>query len=107
MFGYEIVSIIDIFRKNTAEFIDPFIPFRLIGTYKRMHGKYIHCIIMTDIRRASDTVTQIITVNDMIAADQAGQIEGLARSIDRYRPLPRILTDTLCRCVDAAVQQDI
>ena len=107
MFGNEVVSIINIFRKDAAKLIDPFIPFRLIGADQGMHGKHVHVVIMTDSCRPPDTVTQIITVNDMITADQARQIECLARSIDRYRALSRILTDALRRCVSAAVQQDI
>lgn len=53
------------------------------------------------------TVPQIRIVDNMVAADQTGEVEGFARCIKGERTVSGILADRLCRNVLVSVQSEV
>ena len=53
------------------------------------------------------TVPQIRIVDNMVAADQTGEVEGFARRIKGERTVSGILADRLCRNVLVSVQGEV
>ena len=103
----EIAGIVDIAAEGLAEFIHPHMTFRPVGANQRMHGKHIHLVVMRFGTLGQHTVPQGGVINDMVAAHQPRQVEGLAGGIQRHRALPGVLADRLGGGMLVAVEQDI
>ena len=84
------VGIFHIFRENMAKLIHPFVAFRLIGADKGMHGQNVHAVVVGELSLFPYPVTQIGVINNMIGANQAGQVEGFGRGINRDSPVSGI-----------------
>ena len=102
-----IAGIGDVFRENLLQLIHPFISFRLIGADQGIHRKHIHGVVMGEGGFLLDSFTQPVIVDDVIAADQSGQVECLARRIERSGMIVRIFIDALCGNMAVAVKKQI
>ena len=91
VFLYIIAGVIDVAGDNFAELIQPLISFRLIGADQRMHGKYVHAIVVAQAGLLGDAVAEMLVIDDVVASDQSGEVKGLTRCIECNGTLSCIL----------------
>ena len=86
---------INVAGKHPAEFVDPGRAGGAVAADERVHRQHVHRIIMRLGGFCRDTVAQVRVVNDVVAADKPGQVEGFAGRIERHRALARVGADAL------------
>ena len=59
----------------------PFVTFGFVSTDEGVHGHYVHGVGMGKGDFFGNTIADMFVVNDAVAANQTGQIEGLAGSV--------------------------
>ena len=72
-----------------------------------MHGQNIHLIVVTERGFLPDTFPQCPVVNNMVAAHQPRQIEGLGGRIESNGVLVGIAADTLGRDMAVSLQNEV
>ena len=102
-----IICIVHISGQYLTELIYPLSSFFPVCSYKRMHGKHIHGIIMAFAAACHNSVTKIGIIDHVITSNQTGQIECLAWRIQCDGPLLCVLAYRLGRCVVISFQNQI
>ena len=102
-----IAGVIHIAGNGLTQLIDPLVTLGLVGTDQGVHGQDVHIVIVGLAALGDHTVTDGGVIDDMIAAHQAGQVEGLGGSIDGDSAHPCILADRLGGNVLVAFQNDV
>ena len=102
-----LAGIVHIAGDHLPQLVHPCIALRLVGADQGMHRQYIHIVVMRLGAFGNNAVAQILIVNNVIAAYQTGQIEGLAGRVYRHGVLVCPVGDGLCRCVLVALQNDV
>ena len=72
-----------------------------------MHGQNIHLIVVRQGTHLGYLPAQLIIIDDVIAADQSGDVEGLARRIGGQHMFPRVGAHVLQRCVRMSFERKI
>ena len=86
----------DVAVDDLAKLIDPLIALVLIGADQRIHGKNIQGVVVAEGGFLVHTILQGLVVDDMVAADQTGQVKGFGRCIESDRAVSCILADEMC-----------
>ena len=107
MFVHVIAEVLDIAGKHLIELVHPLIALRLVGTDKRMHGEDIHLVVVGLVGHGAHAVAQRLVIDDVVAADQARQVERLAGRVEGNRAHAGILAHRLRRDVLVPRQDDI
>jgi len=81
--------------ENFNELIQPLVTLGLVGTDERVHGQHVHAVVVGQAGLLAHAVMPPLVVNDVIAAHEAGQVEGLGGGIERCGALTRILGNGL------------
>ena len=102
-----LAGIIHIAGDYLPQLVHPFIALRFVGADQGMHRQYIHIVIMRLGALGDNAVAQILIINNVIAAYQTGQIEGLAGRVYRHGVLACPVGDGLCRNVLVTLQNDV
>ena len=107
MLVHVIAEVLDIAGKHLIELVHPLIALRLVGTDKRMHGEDIHLVVVGLVGHGAHAVAQRLVIDDVVAADQARQVERLAGRVEGDRAHAGILAHRLRRDVLVPRQDDI
>ena len=78
-----------------AQLVHPLVALRFISADQGVHGKDIHAVVMGEGGLLVHPVPEGFIINDMVAAHQACQVEGLGGRVDRHGAVPGILADAL------------
>lgn len=68
---------VDVAGQHLAELVGPLVALGLVGTDQGVHGEDVHHVVVAQAGLLLDAVTPPVVVNDMVAAHQTSQIEGL------------------------------
>ena len=98
---------VDVAGQHLAELVGPLVALGLVGTDQGVHGENVHHVVVAQAGLLLHAVTPPAVVNDMVAAHQTGQVEGLGGSIDSDSAHPCILADGLGGNVLVAFQNDV
>ena len=93
--------------EHPAELVHPVVALGAVGTDERVHGQHIHLIVMGLGALGHHPVPQVRIINNMVAAHQARQVEGLAGGVERHGALPGVLAHRLGGSMLMAVEQDV
>ena len=107
MLVHVIAEVLDIVGKHLVELVHPLVALRLVGTDKRVHGEDVHLVVVGLVGHGAHAVAQRLVVDDVVAADQARQVERLARRIEGNRAHAGILAHRLRRNMLVTRQNDI
>ena len=102
-----IAGIVDVARKHLAQLVHPDLPFGPVGAGQGVHGQDVHVVVMAFGRPGAAQVPQAGVVDDVVAAHQPRQIEGLAGGVEGDGPAAGVGADALSGGVLVAVQQDV
>ena len=102
-----IAGVIHIAGNSLTQLIDPLVTFGLVGTDQGVHGQDVHIVIVGLAALGDHAVTDGGVIDDMVAAHQTGQVEGLGGRIDSDSAHPCILADRLGGNVLVAFQNDV
>ena len=107
MLVHVIAEVLDIAGKHLVELVHPLVALRLVGTDKRMHGEDVHLVVVSLVGHGAHAVAQRLVIDDVVAADQARQVERLAGRIEGNRAHAGILAHRLRRDMLVPRQDDI
>ena len=99
--------IVHVAGQDRAEFIDPLHSFCRVGSQQGVHGEYVHLIVMAEGGLLADPFPQGPVVNDVVASDEAGEVEGLGRGVECNGVFSGVLADTLDRDMSVTVENDV
>ena len=80
---------------DILQFLHPFIALRLVSAKQSVHGQHIHGIIVAQSAFLVTTVLEQLVVDDVVAAHQTCQIEGLGGRVQSHGAHGRIFADRL------------
>ena len=100
-------GIVHVAGEHLAQLVQPFPAFRAIGRRQRVHGQHIHVVIVAQGGFLLHPVPEPGVVDDVVAAHQPGQVEGLGWGVDGGGTLPGVLADALGGDVPGTVQDEI
>ena len=103
----EITGKVDVAAEGFAQFIYPLVAFGPVGADKGVHGENVHIVIMGLAALGRHAVPQIRIIDNVIAAHQTRQVEGLAGGVERHRAVAGVLAHRLGGGVLVAVEQDV
>ena len=75
-------EILDIVGEHLVELIHPLVALRLIGANERMHREDVHLVVVGLVGHGAHAVAQRLVIDDVVAADQARQVERLAGRVE-------------------------
>ena len=107
MLVHVIAEVVDVAGKHLVELVNPLVALRLVGADKRMHGKDVHLVVVSLVGHGAHAVAQRLVVDDVVAADQARQVERLAGRVEGNRAHAGILAHRLRRDMLVTRQDDI
>lgn len=93
--------------EDLAQLVHPLVAFGLIGTNQGVHGQQVHAVVMGEGGLLVHPVSDGFIINDVVAAHQACQVEGLGGRIDRHGAVPGVFADALGGGVLMAGQDDV
>ena len=76
-------------------------------THERMHGEHVHRVVVALGTTRHHAIAQVVVVDDVIAAHEARQVEGLGRRVDGHGAIAGVLAHALRRDVLVARQDDV
>ena len=94
-------------RKDPAQFFQPCLPLRGIGSDQGVHGQHIHIIIVAQRGFFQNSLAQGFIIDNVIAAHKSGQIESLGGRIQGHRVFTCIIADALGRNMPVSGQDQI
>ena len=86
---------VDVAGQHLAELVGPLVALGLVSTDQGVHGENVHHVVVAQAGLLLDAVTPPVVVNDMVAAHQTSQIEGLGGGIESGGALAGILAHRL------------
>ena len=86
---------IHIAGQRLTELVGPLIALGEVGTEEGVHREDVHGVIVAEGGFLLDAVTPPRVINDMIAADETGEVEGLGGGVEGGSTHPGVLTDGL------------
>ena len=98
---------VDVAREDLAELVYPDVALGPVGADQGVHGQDVHAVVVALAGFGADAVPQVFVVDDVVAADQARQVEGLAGGVEGDGPAAGVLADALGGGVLVAVEQDV
>ena len=98
---------IDIFCKYLAQLIHPFFSFPAVRSDEAVHRADIHAVVVGSAADGANPVPKGGVVDNVIAADQAGQVKGLAGRIKGDGAVSGIRTDSLGGNVIVSIQGQV
>ena len=93
--------------QDLVQFVCPFVSFLAVGADQGVHGKDVHFVITGPLSVLGNLFPQERIGNDMVAADQAGQVDGFGRSLESDRTLAGVFGDGWRRDMAVALENDI
>ena len=78
-------GVIDVLFQYLAQFIHPLGALPAVSRNQRVHRQHVHGVVVGKFRLGHDLVPQARVVDDVVRADQAGQVEGLGGGIEGHR----------------------
>ena len=82
--------------QHLKKFGDPLSALVGIGPDQGVHGQHVHLVVVGGVAVGGDPVAQIFVIDDVIAADQARQVEGLGGGVDGHGVLLGPVVDHEC-----------
>ena len=107
MLPNERYRIMDIVREYLPQLLHPLGALARVGCDQGVHCHYVHMIIERKPGLLLYPVPKAGIINNAIAADQSGQIEGFGRCIQADGPQSCIFGQRLCGNVAMTIQQQI
>ena len=98
---------VDVAGQHLAELVGPLVALGLVSTDQGVHGEDVHHVVVAQAGLFFHAVTPPAVVNDMVAAHQTGQIEGLGGGIESGGALAGILAHRLGGDVLVSAQDDV
>ena len=98
---------IHIAGQRLTELVGPLIALGAVGTDEGVHREDVHGVIVAEGGFLLDAVTPPRVINDMIAADETGEVEGLGGGVEGGSAHPGVLTDGLGGDVLVAGEDDV
>ena len=99
MLVHVIAEVVDVVFDDLVELVHPLVALRLVGANERVHGEDVHLVVMGLVGHGAHAVAQCLVVDDVVAADQAREVKGLAGRIKGDRAHARVLAHRLRRDV--------
>lgn len=100
-------SITAIAFQDLVQFVCPFVSVLAIGANQGVHGKDVHFVITGPLSVLRNLFSQERIGDDVVTADQPGQVEGFGRSIESDRTLAGVFGDGCRRDMAVALENDI
>ena len=107
MVGDVLAGEVDVFAEDLAQFIDPLVASGLVSADEGVHGEDVHLIVVGQGGLLGDAVADPFVIDDMVAADESGEVEGLGRCIEGNGALACILADGLGWDVLVALKDEV
>ena len=98
---------IHIAGQRLTELVGPHIALGAVGTDESVHREDVHGVVVAEGGFFLDAVTPPRVVNDVVAADETGEVEGLGGGVEGGSPHPGVLTDGLGGDVPVAGEDDV
>ena len=93
--------------QRLTELVGPLIALGAVGTDEGVHREDVHGVIVAEGGFLLDAVTPPRVINDVIAADETGKVEGLGGGVEGGSAHPGVLTDGLGGDVLVAGEDDV
>ena len=97
----------DVAGQDLAELVDPPGAFGAVGTDEGVHGEDVHLVVVAEGGLLADPVPEGAVVDDVIAAHEARQVEGLGGGVEGHRPVAGVVADALAGDVGVAGQDQV
>ncbi len=98
---------VDVAAEHFAELVHPLVALGLVGAHKGVHGQHIHGIVVAEAGLLVHPVLPPLVIDNVIAAHQARQVEGLAGGVHGGGALPGVLGNGLGGDVLVAVEHQV
>ena len=96
-----------VFAQHLAQLVQPGRAGVRVSAHQRVHPQHVHLVVVGQRRLFVDAVPQAVVVDDVIAAHQPRQVEGLGGRVQRHGALAGVLADRLGRDVLVAGQHQV
>ena len=77
------------------QLVHPVGPFLGVGANQGVHGQHVHGVVVREGAFLVDALPQGFVVDNVVAADEPRQVEGLGGGVESYRALAGVLRDGL------------
>ena len=105
--GNVVAGPVNVCTQDLGELVHPLVSLRPVRAHERVHGEHVHVVVVALGAARSDAVSQALVVYDVVGANQAGQVEGLARRVESHRAVASIVGDALRGHVPVARQDEV
>ena len=72
-----------------------------------MHGQHVHAVVVAQGALLVDAVPPPLVVDDVVAPDEACQVEGFGGGVEGHRVVPGVVRDRLDRNMPVAGEDNI
>ena len=100
-------GVVHILRQHLAQLVHPDFAFGAVSAHERVHGQDVHVVVVALGGNGPDPVAEGLVVDDVVAAHQTRQIEGLAGSVQGHGAVSGVVADRLGGNVAGAVQDQV
>ena len=94
-------------RQHLQQLAEPLLPLLAVRADERVHTEDVHLVVVRQGGLLLHPLAQPVVVDDMIAAHEPRQVEGLAGRIEGHRALPGVLAHALGGHVLIAGEDDV
>ena len=96
-----------VLREHLPQLVHPDPALVAVSAHQRVHGHDVHVVVVAQGGFLLHPLAECLVIDDMVAADQARQIEGLGRGVQGHGAVPRVVGHRLGGHVLIAVQRQV
>ena len=100
-------GIVHVACQHLAQLVRPLVALGLVGSDEGVHGEHVHGVVVAEAGFFLDAVPPPVVVHDVVAADEARQVEGLGGRVHGGGALAGVGADGLGGNVLVLAQDDV